>query len=306
MTDTQEIIPSIWFDDQAEEATHHYASVFADAEVGTISRTNREIAEVAGRPEGTVLTVSFRIAGQAFTALNGGPVFELNPAISFFVNCSDAREVDALYDSLATGGTVLMPLQAYPFSERYAWVQDRFGVSWQLNAAPRAQRIAPCLMFVGAQCGRAEEAMQRYAEIFPRSDIDTVARWEDGEAPPNTAGTVKHAIFSLAGQEFRAMDSAFDHAFTFNEALSLQVICETQDEIDHYWERLADGGDPQARRCGWLKDRFGVSWQVVPAALFDMLNDADPRRVERASRAFLQMEKFDLDKLRRAFDGERA
>lgn len=305
MAGTQKIIPHIWFDEQAEEAANHYVSVFADAEIDVITRTNREIAEVAGHPEGAVLTVSFRVADQAFAALNGGPIFELNPAISFFVNCSDAREVDALFDSLAAGGTVLMPLQEYPFSERYAWVQDRFGVTWQLNAAPRAQRVAPCLMFVGAQCGRAEEAMQRYAEIFPQSGMETVVRWEAGEAP-NTAGTIKHAIFSLAGQEFRAMDSAFDHAFAFNEALSMQVVCETQEEIDHYWECLADGGDPQARRCGWLKDRFGVSWQIVPTVLFDMLNDADPRRVERVSRAFLQMEKFDLDELQRAFDGEPA
>lgn len=305
MTDSDRIIPFLWFDGRAEEAVNHYVSIFEDAEVGAISRYTGEVSEISGHPEGLVMTVSFRIAGQDFTALNGGPFFEITPAISLFVNCADVQEVDRLYAGLADGGTVLMPLQAYPFSDRYAWVQDRFGVSWQLMAAPRSRRIAPCLMFTGAQCGRAEEAMQHYTEIFADSGIESITRWEAGEQP-NAEGTVKHAIFSLAGQEFRAMDSAFDHDFTFNEAVSLQVSCDTQEEIDHYWNRLADGGDPAARRCGWLKDRFGVSWQVVPTALPDMLRDPDPLRVARVTQAFLQMKKFDLGVLRRAFDGGRA
>lgn len=303
MTDNGGITPFLWFDDQAEAAVNAHVSVFGDAQTGAVSRYTSAVSEISSRPEGSVMTMGFRLAGQDFTALNGGPMFEFTPAVSLFVNCADAREVDRLYAGLAEGGTVLMPLQAYPFSERYAWVQDRFGVPWQLNAAPRPQKIAPCLMFVGTQCGRAEEAMQRYTEIFADSGIETVARWEAGEQP-NAEGTVKHAVFSLAGQELRAMDSALDHDFGFNESISLQVHCDTQGEIDHYWERLADGGDPAARRCGWLKDRFGVSWQIVPTALPEMLRDPDPLRVARVTRAFLQMQKFDLGALQHAFEGD--
>lgn len=304
MTDSDRIIPFLWFDDHAEEAVNHYVSIFEDADVGDISRYTSDVSEISGRPKGSVMTVSFRLAGQDFTALNGGPLFEFTPAISLFVNCADAQEVDRLYAGLAEGGTVLMPLQAYPFSDRYAWVQDRFGVAWQLIAAPRPRKIAPCLMFVGDQCGRAGEAMQRYTEIFSNSGIESIARWEAGEQP-NAEGTVKHAVFWLAGQEFRAMDSALAHDFTFNEAVSLQVSCDSQEEIDHYWDRLADGADPAAQRCGWLKDRFGVSWQIVPTALPEMLRDPDPLRVARVTQAFLQMRKFDIGVLRRAFDGDR-
>lgn len=247
------------------------------------------------------MTVEFRIAGQAFVALNGGPQFKPTPAISFFVNCADAAEIDRLFSALSPGGEILMPLQAYPFSERYAWIQDRFGISWQLMLGERAQKIAPCLMFVGEQCGNAEAAIEHYTSLFPRSETEAITGW-GADQPPNAEGSVLHAIFSLAGHEFRAMDSALEHAFTFSEAVSLQVLCETQDEIDGYWSGLSAGGDPAAQRCGWLKDAYGVSWQVVPGALAGMLRDPDAGKAERVSRAMLQMTRLDVGALREAYE----
>lgn len=296
-------MPFLWFDNEAEEAAQFYVSVFDDSAIGGIMRYSESIAEAAGRQAGSAMTVSFRLAGQSFTAINGGPQFKFTPAVSFFVNAADAGEAERIFTPLAEGGTVLMPFQEYPFSELYGWVQDRYGVSWQVNAAPREQKIAPCLMFTGDQCGKAEEAMRFYTSLFPDSAIEAVARYGADQAP-NREGTVLHAVFSLANREFRAMDSGLEHAFSFTPAISFSVSCDSQEEIDRFWEHLTEGGDPSAQQCGWLKDRFGVSWQVVPDVLPTMLGDPDPAKAQRVTQAFMPMKKFDIAALQRAYEGE--
>ena len=206
-------------------------------------------------------------------------------------------------DKLAEGGTALMELGEYPFSERYGWTQDRYGLSWQVMAMggrPIRQKITPTLMFVGEQCGKAEEAIRLYASIFKNAGVGDFLRYGKGEEP-DREGTIKHAGFRLEGQEFAAMDSAYPHAFSFSEAISFAVTCPDQAEIDYYWTKLtADGG--QESMCGWLKDKFGVSWQVAPLVLNDMLRYPDPKKVERVTRAFLSMKKFDVAALERAFN----
>jgi predicted 3-demethylubiquinone-9 3-methyltransferase (glyoxalase superfamily) len=157
------------------------------------------------------------------------------------------------------------------------------------------------LMFVGQQSGRAEEAIRLYTSVFHNSRIRDILRYGKGEEP-DKEGTIKHAAFTLEGQAFAALDSAFPHEFTFNEAVSFMEVCETQKEIDDYWEKLtADGG--QESMCGWLKDKFGVSWQVTPALLEEMLRDPDQAKVERVTNAFLKMKKFDIAALKKAFNG---
>ncbi|WP_022726630.1 VOC family protein [Fodinicurvata sediminis] len=304
MTQQQMIVPCLWFDDQAEAAAAFYTSLFPDSAIEETTRYNRTVAEIAGRTEGSVMTVGFRLAGRSFTGLNGGPMFRFTPALSLFVSCEDVEQARALFDRLADGGEVLMPFQAYPFSEGYGWVADRFGLTWQVNGAPREQTIAFSLLFTGVQCGRAEKAMNHYTTLFPNSGIDDIWRYEDGEGP-DAAGTLKQAVFTLAGQEFRVMDSALDHAFTFTEALSLQVLCDSQPEVDRYWEQLGAGGDPDAQRCGWLKDRFGVSWQVVPRVLPRLMREGDAEQVEQVSGAMLQMKKLDISGLEQAHTGDR-
>jgi len=246
--------------------------------------------------------VAFTLAGQNFTAINGGPQFAFTPAVSFFVSCGDVAETERIFGLLAEQGTVLMPLQEYPFSERFGWTQDRYGVSWQINAAPRPQKIAPSLMFVGEQSGRAEDAMKFYTSLFADSRIEQI--WRFGpEDKPQIEGTVKQAVFSLAGQDFRAMDGGTNHAFDFTGAISLLVECDTQEEIDGLWNPLTEGGDPAAQQCGWLKDRFGVVWQIVPNVLPKMLGDRDPGKVERVTQAFLKMKKFEIEGLQQAYGG---
>jgi predicted 3-demethylubiquinone-9 3-methyltransferase (glyoxalase superfamily) len=141
-------------------------------------------------------------------------------------------------------------------------------------------------MFTGAQCGKAQEAMSTYADLLPCSSI----------------GTVKHGSFNLDGQAFAAMDSAYEHGFSFNEAVSLLVYCDDQTELDRYWNALS--ADPATEQCGWLMDRYGLSWQIVPRAMDDMMANGSPDAIARMTQAFLAMKKFDIAALERAYKGE--
>src|SRR5262249_41818834 len=246
------------------------------------------------------MSATFRLDGLEFIALNGGPQFKFTPAISFFVNCKTHLETDELLWNLSAYGYVFNELNRYPFSEKFGWIQDQFGVSWQLNLAHRDQSIFPFLMFVGKQHAKAEEAINFYISLFDDSKLISMDRYGTGENEPE--GTVKHAMFSLSGQEFMTMDSGREHPFTFNEAISLLVRCETQAEIDYFWERLSLSG--ARSRCGWLKDRFGVSWQIIPSVLGKMLNDEDDQKSDRVMQAMLKMDKLDIKILKQAHQGQ--
>jgi len=303
----QKITPMLWFDNQAEEAAIFYATSFPNSFTGAISRYGKAGFEIHGQREGTVMTVDFSVDGQKFTALNGGPHFKINPSISFFATFESESQLDFTWKALSEDGMVLMPLDKYDWSRKYGWIQDRFGVSWQIVLGSRedvgGQSIVPSLMFVKEHYGQAEEAMNRYTSVFQNSNIQGILRYGADEIPEKE-GAVKHAQFILGDQTFMAMDSGMDHPFTFNEAISLVVACDTQEEVDYYWEKLSEGGDPQAQLCGWLKDRYGVSWQVVPNILKAMLQDAEEAQAERVTKAYLGMKKFDIGELKRAFAGE--
>ncbi len=301
----QKIIPHLWFDDQAGEAAKFYTSLFADSGIGSITRYGKAGFEMHGQPEGKIMTVDFELAGQKFIGLNGGPHFKFNPSISFMVNCRSEDEVDELWGSLSEGGKTLMPLDKYPFSEKYGWTEDRYGLSWQVIVAKgdSPQKIMPALMFTGEVYGKAEEALDFYTSVFDDSEIKQVARYGEGQEP-NRPEAITYADFLLGGRLFAAMESALDHDFSFNEAVSLLVECDSQEEIDYFWTTLTEGGDPKAQQCGWLKDMFGVSWQVAPTMLHEMLRNSDKEKVERVTRSFLQMKKFDLQKLQEAYEGK--
>lgn len=301
MATVSRIVPCIWLDDQAERAAAFYSRTLPGGRVIATSRYPDSFDNPGRMPRGSVLTVELELAGRSFTLLNGGAMFRPNPSISFFVHVDMPGDADRLFAPLADGGEALMPIDAYPWSERYAWVQDRFGVSWQIIAGRRPRggaAIVPCLMFAGAQHGRAEEAMRAYATIFPGGRIDGVERYAAGEGPE---GTVKHGRFVLAGEELVAMDSHVAHGFGFDEGLSLQVMCADQDDVDRYWGALGEGG--ALGPCGWLKDRFGLSWQVVPRAAVEWLASDDHAARDRAFEAMLSMGKLDVAGLRRAYEG---
>ncbi len=292
----QKITSHLWFDREALEAAGFYISVFQDS-------IQNSVTKLQGTPSGAVDIVSIDLMGQEFTLISAGPFFKFNPSISFLVACRDKSDVDILWERLSQGGSALMELGEYPFSERYGWVQDRYGLSWQImfmGVQEIKQNITPTLMFTDKQWGKAEDAINFYASVFRDSEVGDILRYSKGEEP-DREGTLKHASFRLEGIEFAAMDSARVHDFAFNEAISFVVHCETQDEIDYYWGRLS--ADPQAEQCGWLKDRYGVSWQIVPTILEQMLQDQDGEKVARVTEAFLKMKKFDIEALARAYKG---
>jgi predicted 3-demethylubiquinone-9 3-methyltransferase (glyoxalase superfamily) len=288
MPATPAITPCLWFDGKAEEAAAFYVSLF---DRSSITHRNR----FGGSP--SPITVEFELDGCPMVGLNGGPMFRFTPAISMFVMCETAEELDRLWAVLTDGGSVMMPVDRYEWSERYGWGADRFGLTWQLMLGPVAevgQKVTPCLLFVGDVYGRAEEALNLYTSVFPGSPVDGILRYAPGE--PGREGTVKHAQFALAGRKFMVMDGPGEHPFGFNEAVSFVVSCDTQAEIDGYWSRLtADGGAES--RCGWLKDPVGVSWQIIPSDVRDILGRPHGAA---AIQALMGMGKLDIDTLRSA------
>ena len=291
----QKITPHLWLDRRSRDALAFYAGAFEN------SRVIRS-ATLGNTPSGSVEIVILQLAGQTFQFLLAGPEFKFTPAVSFLVSCATTAEAEALWKRFSEGGQVLMPFASYPFSELYGWCQDRHGLSWQVmfvSGREIQQKITPMLMFIGANCGRAEEAILFYTSLFPDSAVGHLVRYGAGEIP-ETEGTVKYGAFSLAGQNFVVMDSARAHPFAFNEAISLMVRCNNQQEVDRLWTALS--ADPRAEQCGWLKDRYGLSWQIVPRVMDDMMQRGTPEQMARVTQAFLKMKKFDIATLQRAFD----
>lgn len=294
------ITPCIWTGDHAEAAAALYTATLPDARVTATSRYPTDRDNPAGKPRGAVITMELDVAGQRLTLLDGGPRFRPNPSVSFFVQVDEA-DARRIFAALADGGRALMPLGAYPWSPCYGWVADRFGVSWQIMSGAGALAravIEPALTFVGPVHGRAGEAIEAYSTMFPGGSIDHVERYTAAEGP---AGTVKHARFTVAGQPMIAMDGPGAHPFRFDEGVSFQLRCADQAELDQAWAALTAGGKPGP--CGWLTDRFGVSWQVIPDRLGAWMSGADPAASGRAFAAMMTMSKLDLAALERAYAG---
>ena len=295
MARIQKITPHLWYDKEAKEAAEFYTSIFSNSRIKSEATLNNT-------PSGTADMLTIELMGQYFMLISAGPFFKFTPAISFLVALPTKEEVDASWNQLSEGGSTLMELGEYPFSEWYGWVQDRYGLSWQLMLAGNreiTQDITPTLMFVGTRCGNAREAIDFYTSVFHDAKVGDILYYGNDEEP-DTEGTVKHAAFTLEHQEFAAMDSARQHEFTFNEAISFVVRCNSQKEIDYYWGKLS--AVPEAEQCGWLKDKYGVSWQIVPSIMDEMLNNKDAKKITRVTEAFLKMKKFDIGKLKKAYN----
>ena len=284
----QKIIPHLWFDKKAVEAAKFYISIFDDSRINFITK-------IYDTPSGDCDIVSFQIRGYEFRAISAGPLFKINPSISFHIKCKTIEEVDRIWEKLSEKGIVMMELGKYPFSKRYGWIKDKYGVSWQVIYEQRdfKQRITPMLMFVGDVCGKAEEALNFYTSVFPNSKLDIFARHTKGEEPDKER-TVKYAQCILEGQEFVAMDSAHDHKFAFNEAISLIINCKDQKEIDYFWNKLS--AFPKSEQCGWIKDKYGVSWQIVPENMEELISKNPKKTIP----AMLKMKKISIADLKKA------
>lgn len=276
------IYPCLGIKGKIAEAATFYIQTFGD---GKIIHQNE-------------IVISFELSGQKFMLLNDGPSEKPNPAISFTVISEKAVETEGYWNVLLEDGQPLMPLDTYPWSSRYGWIQDKYGVSWQLLTSEKnshSQKFCPSLMFVGENTGRAAEAVQFYTDLFPQSSVLGVMNYAEGDN--ERANLTKHAQFVINDVIMTAMDSSLNHAFNFVDGVSLVVACDTQEEIDKYWERLtANGGREIA--CGWLVDSFGISWQIVPRIITELLRDSE--RFPRVMQQVMRMKKLIIADLKNA------
>lgn len=272
---TNQIHPCLWFDSQAKAAADLYCSLFNNSRITA----------------DTPMVVTFELNGNKFMGLNGGPQFKINPSISVFVVCESLEETNKLWEKLIEGGKTLMPIDKYDWSERYGWLQDRFGLTWQISFnKDNKEKIRPCMLFTANHFGMAEEAIRFYSSVFDHSLIELMMHYPEDD---QNAGKVLYCEFSLNHQKMIAMDGPGVHDYTFNEGVSFVVECKTQQEIDHYWSQLTKGGEEGM--CGWLKDKFGVSWQVVPEIIGKLMTD--PEKAPGVTKAFLKMKKLDIETL---------
>ncbi len=282
----QSIYPCILFDGNAKEAAEFYLSVFPGSHITTDNG----------------IVVFMNLKEQKFMLLNG-PQVAVNPSASFMYMTDSPDEVKELWDKLIVGGKELMALDTYPWSSKYGWLQDQFGVSWQLYTGKKEdilQKYTPSLMFTGDQNGRAEEAINFYTSIFPNSGVQGVLKY--GENGGDVAGNVQHAQFHINGYYLMCMDSSGPHDFSFNEGVSLVVECDTQDELDNYWNKLTTNGGSESV-CGWLKDKFGFSWQIVPKKILQLMNNGNAEKSGKMMNALMKMKKLDIAQLEAAYNG---
>lgn len=266
---TSSITPSLWFNGTAAEAGAFYTAALP----WTVTKASGPMA------------VDLDVDGCHFTLINADDTYRPTPAISFILNFDPLmfdgdvsvarRALDDTWAALSDGGETLMPLAEYPFAARYGWVQDRYGVSWQVmltrpEGDPRPF-VIPQLLFSGAVHGRAREAADFYTSLFSDAGIGTLVPY------PAPADGVMFGEFHVGRQWFSMMDSAAEHDFGFTPGVSLVVRCAHQSEIDRLWDALS--AVPEAEQCGWLVDRFGVSWQIIPQDLDRLL--ARPGAVQR-------------------------
>lgn len=301
--DSQKITPFFWLDGTAEPAARFHTELFG-GDIARLGRYTEAGTEIHGQQDGTVMVAEYDILGYRLALLNGGPHFRPSPAVSLFVQLPDRSEVERIWKGLTDGGEVLMPFDSYDWSPAYGWCNDRFGISWQISQDPEgraAQPITPMLTFTRKVCGRAKEALEFYARVFPNSKVEFTFPYPDGAKEP--AGSILHGQASLSGERVMAMDTGLDHPFGFDEGVSLTVNCSDQAEVDYFWEELvADGGSHS--QCGWLKDRFGFSWQVVPRPVTDILAGSDRQAAARAMAAVMGMTRIDIATVELAAKGE--
>lgn len=293
----QKIIPFLWFEKNMKEVTDFYVSVFPETKV-------KGGGELENTPSGTVQMATIEILGTVFNFMTAGPYLPFNPTVSFIVSCDSQEEVDQLWEKLSNSGKILMELSSYPFAEKYGWVQDKYGVSWQImysSTMKAPSKIIPTLMFAGTVCGRAEEAVNFYTLVFNNSKIGYVMNYDGTEPVDDERAKVKHAGIQIENFNISLMDSGKKSPLSFEQAISFIVNCETQEEVDYYWEKLTDGG--KEIQCGWLNDKFGFPWQIVPTAMGQMMSTGTKEQIARVTEAFMKMKKFDIKTLENAFEG---
>jgi len=280
-----DIFPCLWYNEDGKQSADFYCKVFG----GTITAD-------------TPVVLNIDLFGQKLMLLNGGPQFEKNASVSFMVMCGTEEEVHRYWDQLEDGGIALMPLDSYPWSKKYGWIRDKFGATWQLNLNENVegQKIIPTLMFIHQNNGKAMEAMKLYTTVFPNSTIGNVLKYGERIGDYEIPGNVQHAHFEINGYSLFCMDNSYDHKFDFNEGISMVVMTDDQEQTDHLWNSLTSEGGIESR-CGWLKDKFGFSWQIVPKKLIQLMNDPDQEKAQKVVETMMKMQKIVIADLEKAY-----
>lgn len=296
----QKIVPNLWFQGNAAEGIEFYEHALPNTHtVATSNYPTEGLLDFQKDFAGDILTAEVEIDGYRVCLINAGQEFFPNPSVSFLLNFDPSRDANArdtlrgVWERLSSGGTVLMPLGEYTFSNLYGWIQDRYGVSWQLmltnpEGDPRPF-VTPMLMFGGQAQNRAKEALDYYIGTFGNAAIGNVVPYADQVGPAHP-GAVMYSDFTLEGEWLAAMDSGVEQPFSFTPGVSLMVNCAGQGEIDRLWEALS--AVPEAEQCGWCTDQFGVSWQICPADMEELMKA--PGAFER----MLAMKKLNIAELR--------
>ena len=272
------IYPCLWFNNNAIEAATFYTTIFPNS---TILSNNE-------------MTVQFTLLGSKIMGLNGGSMYSINPSISFMIYCKNEVDVDKFWSQLSENGVPLMNLNTYPWSKKYGWIKDKFGLTWQIMLNENIEQdftFHPNLLFVKDQCGKAIHAIEYYTTICTKARKISIEKYVEYDSMPE--GYLKFGLFSLFDYNFSAMDGVGNHTFLFNEAVSIVIECDNQDEIDYYWSTLSRNGQPGM--CGWLKDKFGVSWQILPSNLGKILSN--PATSKNAWLKLMQMKKIIIQDL---------
>jgi predicted 3-demethylubiquinone-9 3-methyltransferase (glyoxalase superfamily) len=268
------IYPCITLQGKTSEAADFYIDTFGD---GKITQTSRYVVMV-------------ELSGERIMLLNEGPQSKPNASISFMLTSETVEETERYWFKLVQEGKVFMPLDSYDWSSKYGWVKDKYGVSWQLYTGSRIdtpQKFSPTFMFTGTNAGKAAEAVDYYTHLYPEASLQ--GKMNYGEDDADRSDFIKHAQFTLKGFTAMAMDSSANHGFAFNDAISFVVECDSQEEIDKYWNELTNHGGMEIA-CGWLVDKYGISWQIIPKKLSELMTS--PERAQRVMGALMKMKKL--------------
>ena len=269
-----DIFPCIWFNQNGSEAAKFYTSVFKNSKI-TVD---------------TPMVINIEIEGQKLMFLSVGPQFRPNQTFSLMLMCDSHEEVENYYNRLSENGKVMMELDSYPWSEKHAWVEDQYGISWQLyfTSEKAKQKFSPVMMFTGNNAGKCREAINFYKDIFPNSKVEGIMNYPEGQG--ESTENIAHAQFIINDYTMMAMDSSHDHKVQFSEGTSMVVMTNDQTETDFYWNKLTESGEESM--CGWLKDKYGFSWQITPKRLIELTNNDDSEKSKKAFDAMLKMKKI--------------
>ncbi|MFU2181304.1 VOC family protein [Streptococcus hyovaginalis] len=283
----QILIPHLWYDTEAREAVERYTSLFPDSGLDwsyTITDT----------PSGDAEMIHFHLGDTTMAAISAGPYFQLNESISLMIDLSSKEELNRIYKGLMDGGRELMPLDEYDFSPYYAWVEDKYGLSWQLSYNPEITesfRVSFCLLFSEDQVGLAENALKTYQECFVGSYVERISYYQSGEALLEEA-KINYSQLRIGNQDLILMDHGYGGENSFNEAFSFMLLVDTQEEADAYYEHLS--AVPEAEICGWTKDTYSVSWQIVPRMMMASQLTSSQEKMQTLNQAILKMKRLDI------------